>query len=439
MELSSERVHQRLKKKKLLRVATKYPNLTRQFLYSKGVTQFQLVQSLGSTEVAPFTGTAEIISDITSTGATLKANSLRILKDGEILSAVQEERFSRKKHDSRFPENAIKYCLIEENIDISDLDSIVYYEKPWLKKARQLYAGQYSEVFSRKNLPSNYVKQFGIDKIDYYVDHHKSHAAASYYSSPYDEACIITIDAIGEWETLTIWYAWGSHFEKRYSVSYPNSLGLWYSAMTQRLGLKPQEDEFILMGMAAWGKQDDDLQSIMYNDFFGYANELELKQNLHRGCLDYEPSIYPDNGTEQWKFDIAANVQTICEWQIAKVFKKAKELVPETDNMCYSGGVALNCVANSLVVEKQYPNMWILPNPGDAGSSLGCAAYVGGEHIDFDSAFLGYDIKGKYPVKQVVKELLKGNLVGVANGRACLLYTSPSPRDKRQARMQSSA
>jgi len=188
--------------------------------------------------------------------------------------------------------------------------------------------------------------------------------------------------------------------------------------MTQRLGLKPQEDEFILMGMAAWGKQDEDLQSIIYNDFFGYHNELNLRKNLHKGCMDYEPSIYPDNGSEQWKFDIAANVQTICEWQIQKVFAKAKEVVPETDNMCYSGGVALNCVANSLVVEKQYPKMWILPNPGDAGSSLGCAAYVGGQHIDFDSAFLGYDIKGKYPVKPVLKELLKGNLVGVANGRA---------------------
>jgi len=136
--------------------------------------------------------------------------------------------------------------------------------------------------------------------------------------------------------------------------------------------------------------------------------------------MDYEPSIYPDDGSEQWKFDIAANVQTICEWQIQKVFKKAKELVPETDNMCYSGGVALNCVANSIVVKEQYPKMWILPNPGDAGSSLGCAAYVGGVHLDFmeNGAFLGYNIEGDYPVEGVLDELLKGNLVGVANGRA---------------------
>ena len=275
-------------------------------------------------------------------------------------------------------------------------------------------------MFSRKNLPQYHLDEVtnGKYKINEYVDHHLSHASSTYFTSPYTESAVVVIDAIGEFDTISIWYAKGNKLEKRWSQTYPHSLGLWYSAMTQRLGLKPQEDEFILMGMAAWGKQNDDLQSIMYNDFFGYHRELDLKMNLHRGCMDYEPSIYPDDGSEQWKFDIAANVQTICEWQIAKVFRKAKEVVPETTNMCYSGGVALNCVANSLVVEKQYPNMWILPNPGDAGSSLGCAAYVGGQHLDFDSAFLGYDIKGKYPVKPVLKELLKGNLVGVANGRA---------------------
>ena len=104
--------------------------------------------------------------------------------------------------------------------------------------------------------------------------------------------------------------------------------------------------------------------------------------------------------------------------EIQKIFKLTQKLVPETDNCVYMGGVALNCVANSIIARDYYPKLWILPNPGDAGSSLGCAAYVGGQHIDFDSAFLGYDIKGKYPVKPVLKELLKGNLVGVANGRA---------------------
>ena len=428
--------------------------------------------------------------------------AITLIEDGKILFAGHAERYSGIKNDSNLNKE-----MFEDMEQYGTPDKVVYFERPWIKKLRQLKAGQYSEVFTLKNMPQNHIDSVlgkGKYKIDEYVDHHLSHASSTYFTSPYKESAVVCIDAIGEFDTISIWYAKGNKLEKRWSQTYPHSLGLWYSAMTQRLGLKPQEDEFILMGMAAWGRQDDDLQSIMYNDFFGYANELDLRMNLHRGCMDYEPSIYPDDGSEQWKFDIAANVQTICEWQIAKVFKKAKELVPETDNMCYSGGVALNCVANSNVVKDQYPNMWILPNPGDAGSSLGCAAYIGGEHIDFmeNGAFLGYDIKGKYPVKQVVKELLKGNLVGVANGRAeygpralgnrslladprgkdikaqmnkiknrqefrpfapsvleehaheifdmptqksqfmqyvCLLYTSPSPRDLSTSRMPSSA
>jgi len=345
--------------------------------------------------------------------------AITLIEDGKILFAAHAERYSGIKNDSNLN--------IEMFLDMFDYgmpEKVVYFERPFVKKLRQFKAVQYSEVFTRKNLPQQHLNEVlkPIEKmnmkIDEYVDHHLSHASSTYFTSPYKESAVVCIDAIGEFDTISIWYAKGNKLEKRWSQTYPHSLGLWYSAMTQRLGLKPQEDEFILMGMAAWGKQDEDLQSIIYNDFFGYSNELELRMNLHKGCMDYEPSIYPDNGTEQWKFDIAANVQTICEWQIQKVFAKAKELVPETDNMCYSGGVALNCVANSLVVEKQYPNMWILPNPGDAGSSLGCAAYVGGQHVDFDSAFLGYNIKGKYPVKPVLEELLKGNLVGVANGRA---------------------
>ena len=347
--------------------------------------------------------------------------AITLIEDDKILFAAHAERYSGIKNDSNLN--------IEMFLDMFDYGipkKVVYFERPYVKKLRQLKAGQYSEVFTRKNLPQQHLNEVlkPIEnmnmKIDEYVDHHISHASSTYFTSPYRESAIVCIDAIGEFDTITIWYANGNKLEKRWSQTYPHSLGLWYSAMTQRLGLKPQEDEFILMGMAAWGKQNKDLQSILYNDFFTYHDDVSLRRNLHKGCMDYNPSIYPDDGSEQWKFDIAANVQTICEWQIQKVFKKAKEVVPETANMCYSGGVALNCVANSLVVKNQYPNMWILPNPGDAGSSLGCAAYVNGKHLDFmeNGAFLGYNIKGDYPVKQVVKELLKGNLVGVANGRA---------------------
>ncbi len=134
--------------------------------------------------------------------------------------------------------------------------------------------------------------------------------------------------------------------------------------------------------------------------------------------MDWDCDVYPDDGSEEWKYTIAANVQSICEDEIYKVFELAKRLVPETDNMCYGGGVALNCVANSMIASELYPNLWIIPNPGDGGSSLGSAAYLLGEHVDWKNCFLGYNIKGKYPITQVSNELLKGNIVGVANGRA---------------------
>ena len=326
--------------------------------------------------------------------------------NGKILFSAHSERYSGIKNDSNLNKE-----MFEDMEQYGTPDKVVYFERPWIKKLRQFKAGQYREVFSRKNLPQQHLDSV-MGKwnytIDEYVDHHLSHASSTYYTSPYTESAVVCIDSIGEFDTISIWYVHGTKFEKRYSEVYPKSLGLWYSAMTQRLGLKPQEDEYILMGMAAWGIPNKSLQR--------QVKKL-LSLNLHRGCMDWDSKSLPDDGTEQWKFDIAHNVQVVCEQEILKVFSKVKEVVPETNNICYSGGVALNCVANSLVVQ-DYPSLWILPNPGDAGSSLGCAAYVGGKHIDFDSAFLGYNIEGKYPVKQVVKELLKGNLVGVANGKA---------------------
>ena len=341
--------------------------------------------------------------------------AITMIEDGEILFAGHSERYSGVKNDSELNSALFADCYRQGGKP----DKVVYFERPYLKKLRQLRAGQYGEVFARKNLPSYYLRDFvGNSKIEY-VQHHQSHAAAGYFTSPYEESAIVVIDAIGEFETCSIWYAWGSHFEKRYTLKYPNSLGLWYSAMTQRLGLKPQEDEYILMGMAGWGTVDEELKQNIRNDFFKETPlPIRLSQNLHRGCLDWNPEYYPDDDSEKWKFDIAANVQSICEDEIYSVFELAKRLVPETDNCVYGGGVALNCVANSIIAEELYPNLWILPNPGDAGSSLGCAAYAFGEHVNWKTPFTGYDIKGRYPRKKVLDELLLTNIVGVANGRA---------------------
>jgi len=340
--------------------------------------------------------------------------AVAMIQDGEVLFAGHSERYSGVKNDSDLNKQLIADCL-----RYGKPDKVAYFERPYLKKLRQLKAGQYGEVFSRGNLPSKYLKEWIGNKPIHYVQHHQSHAAAGYYTSPYEESAIVVIDAIGEFETCTIWYAWGSHFEKRYSLKYPNSLGLWYSAMTQRLGLKPQEDEYILMGMAGWGTIDEELKQNIRNDFFNDSdNPIDLKDNLHRGCLSWNPEYYKDDDSDEWKFNIAANVQAICEEEIVKVFELTKQLVPETDNCVYMGGVALNCVANSIIARDHYPNLWILPNPGDAGSSLGSAAYLFGEHINWTSPFTGYDIKGKYPTTKVLNELLKGNIVGVASGRA---------------------
>ena len=341
--------------------------------------------------------------------------AISMIQDGEVLFAGHSERYSGIKNDSNLNSALFADCYRYGGKP----DKVVYFERPWLKKVRQLKAGQYEEVLSRKNLPSYYLRDFvGNSEIEY-VQHHQSHAAAGYYTSPYEESAIVVIDAIGEFETCTIWYAWGSHFEKRYSLKYPKSLGLWYSAMTQRLGLKPQEDEYILMGMAGWGTVDEELKQNIRNDFFNDSdNIIDLKDNLHRGCLDWNPEYYPADDSDEWKFNIAANVQSICEEEIVKVFELTKQLVPETDNCVYMGGVALNCVANSIIARDHYPNLWILPNPGDAGSSLGSAAYVFGEHINWTSPFTGYNIKGRYPWKKVLNQLLEGNIVGVANGRA---------------------
>tara|TARA_B100001250_G_scaffold239594_1_gene205873 strand:+ start:3672 stop:5159 length:1488 start_codon:yes stop_codon:yes gene_type:complete len=340
--------------------------------------------------------------------------AVAMVQDGEVLFAGHSERYSGVKNDSDLNKQLVADCF-----RYGKPDKVAYFERPYLKKLRQLKAGQYDEVLSTGNLPSNYLKEWIGNKPIHYVQHHQSHAAAGYYTSPYEESAIVVIDAIGEFETCTIWYAWGSHFEKRYSLKYPNSLGLWYSAMTQRLGLKPQEDEYILMGMAGWGTIDEELKQNIRSDFFNDSdNPIDLKDNLHRGCLDWNPKYYQDDDSDEWKFNIAANVQSICEEEIVKVFELTKQLVPETDNCVYMGGVALNCVANSIIARDHYPNLWILPNPGDAGSSLGSAAYLFGEHINWTSPFTGYDIKGKYPTTKVLNELLKGNIVGVASGRA---------------------
>ena len=329
--------------------------------------------------------------------------ALSVIEDGKILFAAHAERYSRLKNDMHLND-----AIVEEALSYGPPDKIAYYERPWLKKSRQLYAGQWKEALTYKNMPQSYLKKwFDVSQIQY-VDHHLSHAAAGYYTSPYREAAVVVLDGIGEWDVLSVWHGLGDNLKKVYSVKYPHSLGLFYSAMTQKIGLKPCEEEYILMGMSAWGKPK--YATDMYRDLFEGDDTLRLRYNLHRGLGSY--------GDDWAQFDVASSAQAVTEKILGDVFALTKSLLPECENLVYMGGVALNCVANSSVVSSLYDNVWIMPNPGDAGSSLGCAAAVAGTHLNWHNAFLGTDIAGDYPHKALRNHLLGYKIVGVANGRA---------------------
>lgn len=328
--------------------------------------------------------------------------AVSVIEDDKILFAAHSERYSRIKNDMYLNDD-----IINEALKYGEPDIIAYYERPWIKKSRQLYAGQYKEAFALDNIPSKYLKKwFDTSKIKY-VSHHLSHAAAGYYTSPYKEAAVLVIDAIGEWDVLTIWHGKDNNLKKIFSIKYPHSLGLFYSAMTQSIGLKPCEEEYILMGMSAWG--DDKDWKKLKSDFFD-DSILNIKHNLHKGIGKYS--------RDKKQFDVAASTQTLTEFILDGIIKKTRQLLPNIDNLVYMGGCALNCVANGKILPKYYDNIWIMPNPGDAGSSLGAAAALNKKHLKWSNAYLGTNIRKKYPVDSALELLLKGEIIGIANGRA---------------------
>jgi carbamoyltransferase len=242
--------------------------------------------------------------------------------------------------------------------------------------------------------------------------HHLSHAAAQFQTSPYDEATVVVIDAIGEFDTASIWHAHYdangfARYKKLWSQTYPDSIGLFYTAMTHRVGLKPLDEEYILMGMAAYG--NNRLEPVIARDLVADIARTEFKQNLHTG-------VNPGYLEGADLFDIAASTQSIAEQYIGAVMERALAL-NTSKNLCYGGGVALNCLANRLLGD-YYENIWIMPNPGDAGSSLGAACLGYGRRVKWHSASLGHVIPGDYPVNDLLNELLTRQIVGVASGPA---------------------
>ena len=288
-----------------------------------------------------------------------------LLHDDKIHYASSSERYSGIKNDKWVHKDQWPTSKINKP------DVVAYYEKPFLKNLRRWYAGQ-----KRQKPRVNYDVNFG---------HHESHAAAGYYTAPFDDCNILVIDAIGEWDTISIW----DNMKKVKSWKYPYSLGLLYSAITHRIGLKPNEDEYITMGMSAFGEPRYDLTPL-------------LDKNNHRGVGD----IWKNCRSE----DLAASIQDLYE----REFLKLVDMCPKK-NLVIMGGCALNCGANSKIQGK---NIWIMPSPGDAGSALGAAALVNKKKLKWVSPYLGYIIPRTIAPKNVVQELLKNKVCGVANGRA---------------------
>jgi len=341
----------------------------------------------------------------------ISANShdaaLAVFNDERLVFASHSERFSKVKNDRNLDRNMLAYAKFHWG----NPNKVYWYEQPKLKTIRQLFAGQGWKA--RDNNIDIYMARYEIDAPVTYTTHHRSHAAGGYFTSPFNSAAVVVIDAIGEFETLTIWKASGSKLKKVYSKWFPNSIGLFYSAMTQRIGLTPNEDEYITMGMAAYGDPNV-LQEKITSEFIKDVNNFSFKKNLHRGCKDWAPEL-----TITDSFEIAAGTQYVYENLFANVLEKAKTLTNE-NNLVLMGGCALNCLANRITGD-YFDNTWIMPNPGDAGSAIGTVlAHNPSWRINSQqfTPFLGYDMKSYASNDSIVDYLIENKLCGIARGPA---------------------
>jgi carbamoyltransferase len=341
----------------------------------------------------------------------ISANShdaaLAVFADEKLVFASHSERFSGVKNDRDLCDGLVNYARERWG----DPNRVYWYENPYLKTARQLYAGQGFRW--RENNIKTYLARWNINAPIHYNSHHYSHAAVGYFTSPFNNAAVLVLDAIGEFETLTIWSAKNNKLKKLYSKKFPNSVGLFYSAMTQRIGLKPLEDEYILMGMAAYGDPNKYYKQMIF-DFVDDYGKFSFSRNLHRGCLDWEPGLPVSES-----FDIAATTQTIYENYFTEALNLTKKLTG-SDNLVLMGGCALNCLGNRLAGE-QFQNIWIYPDPGDAGSAIGAVLAKHPswrEYTDWSNPFLGYDMGSRTSNQEIVDYLKDHKICGLARNRA---------------------
>ena len=338
-----------------------------------------------------------------------------LVQDGNILSAAQEERFTRIKNDADFPEKSIKYCLDQAGVTLNQVDHIVYYEKPFLKFERLLETHLAFAPFGVKSFlkamplwlkEKLYFKKMltkALQQIDpewknnnhnlLFTEHHQSHAASAFYPSPFDKAIILTVDGVGEWATTSVSKGDGSTIENISHINFPHSIGLLYSAFTYYLGFKVNCDEYKVMGLAPYGKPvytdlilkelidiKEDGSFRLNMRYFTYATGLTMTGNKF-DQLFKNPPRQPKAELTAFHMDIAASIQQATEYVMLKLTTSLYQQYKE-DNLCLAGGVALNCVANGKILKQSgFKNIWIQPAAGDAGGALGAALAVYHEHL----------------------------------------------------------
>lgn len=324
-----------------------------------------------------------------------------LLKDGEIIAAAQEERFTRIRHDQDFPKKAIEYCLQEGGITIDDVDYVGFYDKPLLKFERILltYLATWPKslpsflkavpLWLRQKLwiPHTIKKELEYEGKVLMCEHHMSHAASAFLVSPFDEAAIITVDGVGEWATSTMGQGKGKSIELFKEIRFPHSLGLLYSAFTYYLGFKVNSAEYKVMGLAPYGEPkyyDKVCETIKFEEdgsfkmdmrYFSYDHGLKMT-NSKFSALFGRPVRKSESKLEQFHMDVAASVQKVTEEIVIRMANHAHK-VTGSKNLCMAGGVALNCVANGRILrECPFENIFIQPAAGDAGGAVGVATYI---------------------------------------------------------------
>lgn len=344
--------------------------------------------------------------------------AITVIEDGEIVFAGHAERYSRQKNDAFINRGLVNAALAHGTPDV-----VVYHEKHWAKVLRNFTIGNFGfvkELSAKQWVEKFYPELKDIPSKSYW--HHETHAAAGVLTSNFDEAAVMVIDAIGEFDSASIWRWKNGKLNKLHSIWYPSSLGLFYSAVTAYVGLKPMEDEYILMGMAAYGKPEvaSELKRKMEKLFFTKPDALGTGADCLRMEMNLQKGIEPGTFDGFDDFDIAMAAQMIAEERIREYATYACSIT-DSRNLVFMGGVALNCVANSNLFGL-FDNIHIMPNPGDAGSSLGAAALhyykKTGKRVNWTGPYLGTEIPGAYPVEKALESLKRNEIFGIANGRA---------------------